>query len=339
MTVMTMAKLLAILLLLQAPRTDRVFEKPLDDTYLIALIRTITPAAAGVESVAFRVVLEERANRSRSWDLETIRATPHNHEVVRANSGSVVLRRSSDYGFNEGYIKLFFDPASKKVTRRVEFTDTGLLQIADNEIQRTLGVTAEFARQLKTPFEPKPLPADLIAATLPQSTYADFARLRPARVKDGYGPGSKIREMIEAYQVAGNLIWFGKSFYDGEGITGVGAIGSFDRTTKRFAFLQIPEVVDWSVSNLLIEGDTIWAGLVRHPEGADRSGGLLRRDNKSGRSQKYAVDDVIFRIERWRGGLYLTTSNGIYVLTGERITRHRVEPDINGKPALVSEQL
>ena len=124
-----------------------------------------------------------------------------------------------------------------------------------------------------------------------------------------------------------------------EGITGVGTIGSFDRAAKKFAFLQTPEVVDWSVSNLLVEGDTIWAGLVRHPEGADRSGGLLRRDNKSGRSRTYAVDDVIFRIERWRDGLYLTTSNGIYVLTGERITRHRVEPDINAKPSLVSEQL
>jgi len=250
-----------------------------------------------------------------------------------------VLRRSSDYGFDEGYIKLFFDPASKKVTKRVEFTDTGLLQMADSEIQRALGVTAEFARQLKTPFEPKPLPLDLMAVPLPQSTYADFARLRPARVKDGYGPGSKIREMIEAYQVTGNLIWFGKSFYDGEGITGVGTIGSFDRAAKKFAFLQIPEVVDWSVSNLLVEGDTIWAGLVRHPEGADRSGGLIRRDNKSGSSRKYDVQDVIFRIERWRDGLYLTTSNGIYVLTGERITRYRVEPDINGKSALISEQL
>ena len=334
-----LAKLAVILLLFQAPRTDRLFEKPIDDTYVLALIRTITPVGRGIETQSFRVVLEEKANRSRTWDLETIRSSPHNHEVVRADSGSVVLRRSSDYGFSEGYIKLFFDPVSKKVTKRLEFTDTGLLQVSDAEVVRVLGVTVDFARQLKTPFEPKPLPADLIAAPLPQSTYADFARLRPLRVKDGYGPGSKIREMIEAYQVAANLIWFGKSFYDGEGITGVGAIGSFDRTTKRFAFLQVPEVVDWSVSNLLVEGDTIWAGLVHHPEGADVSGGLLQRDIKSGRSRKYDVVDVIFRIERVRDGLYLTTSNGIYVLKAERMTRYRVEPDINGKPVLISEPL
>ena len=40
-----------------------------------------------------------------------------------------------------------------------------------------------------------------------------------------------------------------------------------------------------------------------------------------------------------RDTLYLTTSNGVYILKGDRLTRHRVEPDINSKLILVSEQL
>ena len=85
--------------------------------------------------------------------------------------------------------------------------------------------------------------------------------------------------------------------------------------------------------------DTLWAGLVTHPEGADRSGGLIRHDLKAGRTRKYQVDDVIHRITRWQDAIYLSTSNGIYVLKGERFVRYRVEPDIHGKPAVISEQL
>jgi hypothetical protein len=45
--------------------------------------------------------------------------------------------------------------------------------------------------------------------------------------------------------------------------------------------------VDWSVSSLLVEGDALWAGLVRHPEGADQAGGFIRHDLKSGVTRKY----------------------------------------------------
>ena len=59
----------------------------------------------------------------------------------------------------------------------------------------------------------------------------------------------------------------------------------------------------------------------------------------SGVTRKYPVTDVIYRIERWRYALYLTTCIYIYILKGDRLTRHRVEPDINGKLILFSEQL
>jgi hypothetical protein len=245
----------------------------------------------------------------------------------------VVLQRSSDYGFTESYVKFFFDLATKKVLKTAEFKEPALGQISDVEAQRVLAAPMAFISALKTPFQPKPLPPELLAVPLPQSTIAEFKRARPS------AQGGRIREMIEPYQIDGNKIWFGKSFYDGEGFNGVGAVGYFEKSTRKFTFLRIPEVVDWSVSNLLLEGDTLWAGLVRHPEGADQPGGLIRHDLKTGSTKRFQIDDVIYRIQRSGDGLYLVTSNGIYVLRGDRMTRHRVEPDFNGNTVLISEQL
>jgi hypothetical protein len=97
--------------------------------------------------------------------------------------------------------------------------------------------------------------------------------------------------------------------------------------------------VNSSVSYLVVEGDLIWAGLVVHPEAADDSAGLLVHDMKTASTRIYPVADVISKIVRGPDGLYVMTTNGLYVLKGQQLTRHRVEPDFNGKPAIYTEQL
>jgi hypothetical protein len=329
-----MMRIALVLFFLQTGRVERLSEKQISDTHTIALLSDSTRS-----QVTIRVVLEEKSGPAgAAAELASFPAS-HNYALIRADRQSLVLHKSSDYGFTEAYVKLFFDVASRKVLKTTEFKDPSFTQISDADAQRALGSPVEFVWRLKIPFEPKPLPQELLATPLPQSTYADFTRARPARVRDGYGPKSTIREKIEAFQIAADVIWFGKSFYDGEGFTGVGAIGSLDRRSKKYAFLRIPEAVDWSVSSLVVEGDTIWAGLVRHPEGADQPGGLIRHNVKTGVTRRYPVSDVIYRIERSGDALFLTTSNGVYALRGDRLTRHRVEPDINGNVVIVSEQL
>jgi len=327
-----MAQLLALLLLLQAVPPERRSEKPIDDTYALSVLSRLVP---GTDTL--RLVIQDRSDRNRFWELSKLNPN-YTYEFVRVDRNSVVLRSADDYGIGT-YIKVFFDLPSKRLLKRTDYSETGFFQVSDSEAQRVLGVPAEFVSRLKAAPEPISLPRELFMAPLPQSTSAEFAKARPARVRDGYREGVTIDETIEQYQIVGNKIWFGKRFYDGEGTTGVGAIGYFDRTAKQYTFPRIPEIVDWSVSSLLVEGDTLWAGLVRHPEGANQPGGFIRHDLKSGVTRKYPVDDVVFRIDRWRDGLYLTTSNGIYILKGDSFTRYRVEPDINGKPIIISEQL
>src|SRR5262245_13695439 len=58
-------------------------------------------------------------------------------------------------------------------------------------------------------------------------------------------PGAKPRpQSAEAFkphfqkfnpELSGNRLWFGVTFYDGEGITGVGGIGTFDLSTGQYS--------------------------------------------------------------------------------------------------------
>ena len=170
---------------------------------------------------------------------------------------------------------------------------------------------------------------------LPKSTYEEFARARPGRVKDGYRPDvAAFEEVIGPYQIVGDRFWFGKAFYDGEGLTGVGGFGYFDPEERKYVVFSPPEIAPWSASALLVEEKDIWLGLVRHPEGATYSGGLLRYERDSGEAEEFDVGEVIFQMKRWQGSLYLATADGLYILQDNRLTRYVFEPTLDGGTAI-----
>ena len=174
---------------------------------------------------------------------------------------------------------------------------------------------------------------------LPKSTYEEFARARPRRVRDGYRPDvAAFEEVIGPYQIVGERFWFGKAFYDGEGLTGVGGFGYFDPEERKYIVFSPPEVARWSASALLVEEKDIWLGLVGHPEGATYSGGLLRYERDSDEAEELDVGEVISQIKRWQGPLYLATANGLYILQDDRLTRYVFEPTIEGGTAIFKSQ-
>jgi hypothetical protein len=93
---------------------------------------------------------------------------------------------------------------------------------------------------------------------------------------------------------------------------------------------SIPELADWSVSALYVEDDAVWAGLVNHPEGAGRSGGLVRYEPATGNVTRYNVPDIVVTMNRQNDRLFIGTSNGLYILRDGRFSRFRFEPDIDG---------
>lgn len=148
-------------------------------------------------------------------------------------------------------------------------------------------------------------------------------------------PPGEIESDIGPLTQQGDRIWFASSFYDSEGTSGVGAIGSFDISSRHYEMRYLPEIAPWSGSAILLDGDDLWIGLKRRPEGADIGAGLLRYSISSGGVHTYAIPDVIFTIDRAGDALYCGTSHGLYMLRADQLTQLRFEPDVSGQVIMV----
>ena len=168
---------------------------------------------------------------------------------------------------------------------------------------------------------------------LPQSTIEELTRSRPG------SEGRKAAESIGPYRIMDGRFWFGKTFYDGEGMTGVGGVGYFDAEQQSFVVFSRPEIAPWSTSALLVENGVVWAGLIRRPEGGVYSGGLLRFEPVSGEAYKYEIPEVVLAIERWKDNLFLGTNNGLYRLRdNDKWQRFVIEPALRGGWEIVEHQ-
>jgi nitroreductase len=171
---------------------------------------------------------------------------------------------------------------------------------------------------------------------LPQASYEEFAAARPRRVKDGYVASStQIQEQIGPWQVAEGTVWFGKSFYDGEGITGVGGFGYFDHANGKYHLYSPPEIADWSVTAILVEPDAVWLALARHGEGTGTAGGLLRFDRATEKVEKFNLPDVVGKIARIGDRLLLATEFGAAVVEENKIRRFFVDQMSEGRLQVV----
>ena len=150
------------------------------------------------------------------------------------------------------------------------------------------------------------------------------------------GPPGEMESDIGPFVQSGDKIWFATTFYDGEGVSGIGAIGSFDIASRKYEMRYLPEIAPWSGSAMLLDGDDLWIGLKRRPEGADIGGGLLRYGIATGTLQNFAIPDVIFTIDRVGDALYCGTSNGLYMLRADQITQLRFEPSETGQLVMVA---
>jgi hypothetical protein len=328
----------AILVVLQVqPRPMVIYDAPVDDAYNLRVISTMSAGTL------LRVLLVDRTNADRFWEVTAmVEPDERRFKVERADRQSVVLSRvNGDYGTPLGFVKLFFDIPSKRLLKRIDFAPNARMKdVAASEVLNA-GLDPRIFDALKgfsdlPDFEKAILPEPLQRHALPQSTFADFRQTRPARVRDGYNEKSfRIDEKIGPYQRAANRIWFGKSFYDAEGLTGIGGIGYFDVTTNTYKLPRIPELFEWSVMAILVDGDYVWCGLKNLTEGESASGGLLRYDVKTSAVRVYPVEDTVLKIIRSGDVLALATTNGIYLLKDDRFSRYRVEPDIRGRFVLV----
>jgi hypothetical protein len=170
---------------------------------------------------------------------------------------------------------------------------------------------------------------------LPQSDLETWQLARQDDIARGIPANQPhISEDIGPHQLEGHRLWFGKTFYNGEGLTGVGGFGYFDTATRSYRLYSPSQIHRWSVSAIRVEPDYIWLGLHGRGEYGNALGGLLRWDRKTEEVRLFDVRLSIGHIVRHRDTLYLG-GNGIVTLRGEEIQSYFVDRTKDGRYEIV----
>ena len=163
---------------------------------------------------------------------------------------------------------------------------------------------------------------------LPQSDVAEYKKLHP----DEFGIAHLTEknydreELIGPHQLDGDNLWFGKSFYHGEGMRGVGAFGYFDTTARQYQLFSPPEIAAWQVSAILVEKDSVWLGLDHFGEDISTSpGGLLRWDRATRKVRHYPLEFSVLSIEHRGKLLHMDATRGYAELELSTDTVRRYE--------------
>lgn len=166
---------------------------------------------------------------------------------------------------------------------------------------------------------------------LPQSTAEKYMQLRPEDLRiNPFTPDHYERqEVIGPYQIEDGRIWFGNSYYDGEGMRGVGAFGYFDTSTRRYTLFSPPEVARYEISAILVDLERVWIALDRFGEDISTSpGGLVQWNRVTHEIQKYPLEFVVDSIRIEGDSLRLKTRDGYALFQDGQLHRFLA----NGRP-------
>lgn len=105
----------------------------------------------------------------------------------------------------------------------------------------------------QAPFHPLPTPSVELYERMRVDEPLDSLHRSHLRLDADFG----------AWQQVGDEIWFGVSYYLGEGSDGVGGFGRFDPATGRFRMTWDVPKAGLSVSALHHDGEALWLGLFR----------------------------------------------------------------------------
>ncbi len=159
---------------------------------------------------------------------------------------------------------------------------------------------------------------------LPQSTADEYIRLRPedVRINSSTRAQYERQEVIGPYQIENGRIWFGKQFYDGEGMTGVGAFGYFDTSTRAYTLFSPREVARYEISAILVQSDCVWLGLDQFIEDISKApGGLVRWDRITHAVRRFPLEFVVRKIRVQGDSLRLETRGGYALFRGGALRR------------------
>lgn len=263
---------------------------------------------------------------------------PHNLLAATWDESANGFRLLSDAAANAVFKKISIQTESAGgIERRVPILPkTERLSFGPNKKFELLLHTQDWHQEDHYPMIVENVGTSRRQLPLPQSSRKEWSLRRPEEKNDVLPASTvEIEEHIGPYQVEGDRLWFGKRFYDGEGVTGVGGFGYFDAISRSYKLYAPREIWPWSVSALLVMPDAVWLGLVHYGEGADASGGLLHWDGTTALVHHFDLKVEVNQIVRGQDALYLATSDGIEVLHGDEMERYIVDSTSNGKFSVI----
>ena len=316
------------------------------------------------------VAFEKRADASQAVRMVS-KAGPNDDcyaRIERLTASVLVVSCIGEKWATYENREYLFDPQSRKLVRRIAYMPFGaaagrdgivMRQVADeakefwqvgidpaggprivgpaaapaeDDPQAALGAFRLVRRKNRYGSEYPAIAEGSKVYELPQSDEATWQAARPDAVKSFLHPNEAERnEEIGPHQWAGGNLWFGKTFYDSEGMTGVGGLGYFDPAGRRFQLFAPPEIERWSVSAILVEADAVWLALDRRGEYNNYPGGLLRWDRHSGSVRAFPMDEIGVAITRMGGVLSVGTTEGLAILHGDRLDSYLVDRAADGR--------
>lgn len=172
--------------------------------------------------------------------------------------------------------------------------------------------------------------------SFPESSYGEFSAARPQRVKVGHSRAqTTIEEQIGRWQIVDGRLWFGKAFYDGEGMTGVGGFGFFDTDSRRFQIYSPPQIRDYSVTAMLVESDSLFLGVATAGEWSTYSAGVLQLSLTGKALGRIDLKEPVGGIVRAEGVLLMATSFGVALFDGQNVRRFFVDQTPGGRLRVV----
>jgi len=280
-------------------------------------------------------------------------------EVLLAGPDGVVIGRKGDYGMDKPRLRYFLDARTKAYYGKREFAPghtviEGLRLVVSEAAAATYTANAcgsgvQFGPAGAYALSSRPMgmwsaPGCAVQRrdergsqvfVVENGALENYADARPRRVEiNGMPDVSGLNETIGPWQLVDGQLWFGLTFYDGEGLTGVGGFGWFDTATESFEVLRPREMAEWSASAILVEEEAVWLGMMRRPEGMEYSGGLLRWDREAGTARRWPEVPLVRELRREGERLLVGGQGGGAVVEGDRVEVYVTDVDRAGRMRL-----
>lgn len=116
---------------------------------------------------------------------------------------------------------------------------------------------------------------------------AEAIRLRP-HLRVGHAAEEDVGACVEK----NGYLWFGLTFYEGEGMDGIGGLGVYSRRTRRVEVHRPEWLRDKSIDHIVHDGRLLWFSVAQHYERGGPTHGLARYDWESRTLQTMRGDDA-----------------------------------------------